>query len=121
MKEIEAMEKHVYTFGKGTAEGDRGMKQLLGGKGANLAEMSVIGLPVPAGFTISTEACHYYSTHESTWPKGLKEQVKKGVDFVETVMDTKFGDSNHPLLLSVRSGAAGFDAGHDGYRAQPGA
>jgi pyruvate, orthophosphate dikinase len=105
MKEIEAMEKHVYTFGKGTAEGDRGMKQLLGGKGANLAEMSVIGLPVPAGFTISTEACHYYSTHESTWPKGLKEQVKKGVDFVETVMDTKFGDSNHPLLLSVRSGA----------------
>jgi pyruvate, orthophosphate dikinase len=101
----ETKEKHVYTFGSGSAEGNRGMKQLLGGKGANLAEMSVIGLPVPAGFTISTEACHYYSTHKPAWPKGLKAQVKKGVEFVEGVMDTKFGDSDHPLLLSVRSGA----------------
>ncbi len=99
------MEKHVYTFGNGSAEGDRTMKQLLGGKGANLAEMSVIGLPVPAGFTISTEACHYYSTHESAWPKGLRDQVKKGVDFIEEAMGTKFGDSQQPLLLSVRSGA----------------
>lgn len=98
--------KQVYTFGNGTADGDRTMKQLLGGKGANLAEMSNKGLPVPAGFTISTEACHYYSSHNSLWPKGLKEQVRKGVDFIENVMDTKLGDSKKPLLLSVRSGAA---------------
>lgn len=98
--------KQVYTFGNGTADGDRTMKQLLGGKGANLAEMSNKGLPVPAGFTISTEACHYYSSHNSLWPKGLKDQVRKGVDFIEKVMGTKLGDSKKPLLLSVRSGAA---------------
>tara|TARA_R100001143_G_scaffold63036_1_gene68217 strand:- start:13148 stop:15781 length:2634 start_codon:yes stop_codon:yes gene_type:complete len=98
--------KQVYTFGDGTADGDRSMKQLLGGKGANLAEMSNKGLPVPAGFTISTEACHYYSSHNSLWPKGLKDQVRKGVDFIENVMGTKLGDSKKPLLLSVRSGAA---------------
>jgi pyruvate, orthophosphate dikinase len=98
--------KFVYKFGKGSAEGDRTMKELLGGKGANLAEMSTIGLPVPAGFTISTEACHYYSTHNSEWPLKLKEQVKEGVEFIESVMDTKLGDTEHPLLLSVRSGAA---------------
>ena len=98
--------KFVYKFGKGSAEGDRTMKELLGGKGANLAEMSTIGLPVPAGFTISTEACHYYSTHNSEWPLKLKEQVKKGVEFIESVMKTKLGDTEHPLLLSVRSGAA---------------
>lgn len=97
--------KQVYTFGSGKADGDRTMKQLLGGKGANLAEMSNKGLPVPAGFTISTESCHYYSTHNSLWPKGLKEQVRKGVEFVENVMGTKLGDSKKPLLLSVRSGA----------------
>ena len=68
--------------------------------------MSNKGLPVPAGFTISTEACHYYSTHNSLWPKGLKDQVRKGVEFVENVMGTKLGDSKKPLLLSVRSGAA---------------
>ena len=98
--------KHVYTFGSGTADGDRSMKQLLGGKGANLAEMSTIGLPVPAGFTISTNACHYYSTHEHNWPLGLKHQVKEGIKFIEEIMETQFGDSKHPLLLSVRSGAA---------------
>ncbi len=98
--------KQVYTFGNGRADGNRTMKQLLGGKGANLAEMSTIGLPVPAGFTISTESCHYYSSHNSLWPKGLKEQVRKGVEFVEKVMGTKLGDSKKPLLLSVRSGAA---------------
>lgn len=98
--------KQVYTFGNGKADGDRTMKQLLGGKGANLAEMSNKGLPVPAGFTISTESCHYYSTHNSLWPKGLKDQVRKGVEFVEKVMNTKLGDSKKPLLLSVRSGAA---------------
>ncbi len=98
--------QNVYTFGRGTADGDRTMKELLGGKGANLAEMSSIGLPVPAGFTISSEACHYYSTHNKKWPEGLKKQVKEGISFIEGVMDTHFGDAEHPLLVSVRSGAA---------------
>jgi len=96
----------IYTFGAGEADGDRSMKELLGGKGANLAEMSSIGLPVPAGFTISTEACHYYSTHNGEWPKGLKNHMKEGVKFIEEIMGTNLGDSEHPLLLSVRSGAA---------------
>jgi pyruvate,orthophosphate dikinase len=98
--------KQVYTFGGGTADGDRSMKQLLGGKGANLAEMSTIGLPVPAGFTISTEACHYYSTNNKEWPHTLKKQMKEGVEHIEKIMGTKLGDTEHPLLLSVRSGAA---------------
>ena len=98
--------KNVYTFGNGTAEGDRSMKELLGGKGANLAEMSSIGLPVPAGFTISSDACHYYTTHNSNWPEGLRKEVKNGIDFIGKIMDTRFGDAEHPLLVSVRSGAA---------------
>lgn len=99
-------DKHVFVFGAGEAEGNTSMKSLLGGKGANLAEMSSIGLPVPAGITISTDSCHYYSTHEHTWPKGLKEQVKKGIGFIETNMGAGFGDFRNPLLVSVRSGAA---------------
>jgi pyruvate,orthophosphate dikinase len=98
--------KHVYKFGGGKADGDQSMKELLGGKGANLAEMSTIGLPVPAGFTISTKACHYYSENHSVWPAGLKKQVQEGVLFIEDDMNMKLGDSEHPLLLSVRSGAA---------------
>ncbi len=98
--------KYVYNFGGGEAEGNRSMKQLLGGKGANLAEMSSIGLPVPAGFTISTKACHQYSSGNGEWPAGLKGEVKKGIDFIENKMEIIFGDSKHPLLLSVRSGAA---------------
>jgi len=98
--------KNVYSFGNGTAEGDRSMKELLGGKGANLAEMSSIGLPVPAGFTISSDACHYYSTHNSKWPEGLRKEVKEGIRSIEKIMNTRFGDAEHPLLVSVRSGAA---------------
>lgn len=98
--------KNVYSFGNGTAEGDRSMKELLGGKGANLAEMSSIGLPVPAGFTISSDACHYYSTHDSKWPEGLRKEVKDGIHSIEKIMNTRFGDAKHPLLVSVRSGAA---------------
>lgn len=98
--------KFVFTFGGNSAEGDRSMKELLGGKGANLAEMSTIGLPVPAGFTISTDACHYYTTNNNKWPASLKKVVKEGVTFIEKEMGTRFGDSEHPLLLSVRSGAA---------------
>ena len=97
--------KQVYAFGGGTADGNRSMKELLGGKGANLAEMSTIGLPVPAGFTISAEACDYYSTNNE-WPHTLKKQIKEGVEHIEKIMGTKLGDTEHPLLLSVRSGAA---------------
>lgn len=98
--------KYVYTFGGGTAEGNRMLKGLLGGKGANLAEMSSIGLPVPAGFTISTEACRFYTMNNGKWTKSLKKSVKEGVSFIESKMNEQFGDSEHPLLLSVRSGAA---------------
>ncbi len=98
--------KYVYTFGGGDAEGDRSMKQLLGGKGANLAEMSSIGLPVPPGFTISTEACHHYSSEGHTWPDGLEEEVRRGIAEVEQIMDAKLGDPENPLFVSVRSGAA---------------
>ncbi len=99
-------EKFVYTFGGGTAEGDRSMKSLLGGKGANLAEMSSIGLPVPAGFTISTVSCNYYSTNGNEWPQGLSDEIKEGISSIEKEMGLKLGDSTQPLLLSVRSGAA---------------
>lgn len=98
--------KYVYTFGKGEAEGDRSMVDLLGGKGANLAEMSAIGLPVPAGFTISTEACRYYLTHSSNWPDRLDREIRDGINFLESSMNNGFGDTRNPLLVSVRSGAA---------------
>lgn len=98
--------KFVYSFGGGQGEGKKEMKALLGGKGANLAEMSSIGLPVPAGFTISTECCKYFNEHGSQWPGGLDGQVSDGVAHIETIMGAKFGDADNPLLLSVRSGAA---------------
>lgn len=98
--------KMVYKFGGGTAEGDRAMKDLLGGKGANLAEMSSIGLPIPPGFTISTKVCKYYSENDGRWPEGLESQVQESIHHIEDLMDLKFGDSSNPLLVSVRSGAA---------------
>src|SRR5438876_765798 len=99
-------EKYVYLFGNKKADGNGGMKPLLGGKGANLAEMSRIGLPVPPGFTITTEVCTYYYDHKKTYPKALEAQVKNGITFIEKIMGTKFGDkSAMPLLVSVRSGA----------------
>lgn len=98
--------QYVYTFGKGTADGDRNMQELLGGKGANLAEMSRIGLPVPPGFTISTEACSYYSSNHKIWPKNLDAQIRDGVEFLESTKGTHFGDPDNLLLVSVRSGAA---------------
>jgi pyruvate,orthophosphate dikinase len=98
--------KYVYLFGNKKADGDGSMKPLLGGKGANLAEMSRIGLPVPPGFTITTEVCTYYYQHKKTYPKELDAQVKAGVAFIEKIMGTKFGDTTAmPLLVSVRSGA----------------
>lgn len=98
--------KRVYTFGDKQAEGDASMKNLLGGKGANLAEMNLIGIPVPPGFTITTEVCTEYNQfgREETI-KLLKEEVEAAVKYVEDIMGTKYGDKNDPLLLSVRSGA----------------
>ncbi|NCC13265.1 MAG: pyruvate, phosphate dikinase [Spirochaetia bacterium] len=98
--------KYVYFFGSGKAEGTAQMKELLGGKGANLAEMTSIGLPVPPGFTISTEACAYYSSHEGSYPEGLREQVLENLANLENLMGAKLGDAKNPLLVSVRSGAA---------------
>ncbi len=99
-------EKKVYLFGKGRADGDRSLRQLLGGKGANLAEMSAIGLPVPPGFTITTECCRYYDQHDKAWPEGLEAEVEHGIEHLESTMGATFGDANQPLLVSVRSGAA---------------
>jgi pyruvate,orthophosphate dikinase len=99
------MAKYVYFFGGGKADGNGKMKELLGGKGANLAEMCVIGLPVPAGFTITTEVCTYFYAHGKTYPPELKSQVEDALRKTEQVMGAKFGDSKNPLLVSCRSGA----------------
>jgi pyruvate,orthophosphate dikinase len=97
--------KYVYFFGDRKAEGTKDMKALLGGKGANLAEMTNIGIPVPAGFTISTEICTYYYQKNYQYPKQLERDVKMALKKVEKVMRAKFGDPENPLLVSVRSGA----------------
>jgi pyruvate, orthophosphate dikinase len=100
--------KYVYFFGGGKADGNESMKNLLGGKGANLAEMAGnkdLKLPVPPGFTITTEVCTYYYDNKKTYPKELKKQVEDSLKNVEKIMGKKFGDSNSPLLVSVRSGA----------------
>jgi pyruvate, orthophosphate dikinase len=99
-------EKRVYFFGSGKAEGNATMKELLGGKGANLAEMINLGIPVPAGFTIATKVCGEYSSSGGKWPAGLDKEVDKNVAKLEKAMGTKFGDPSKPLLVSVRSGAA---------------
>ncbi len=98
--------KYVYSFGGGKSDGNGSMKALLGGKGANLAEMSRIGLPVPPGFTISTEVCTYFYDHGRQYPEILQAQVEDGIAQVEAIMGTKFGDKTAmPLLVAVRSGA----------------
>jgi pyruvate,orthophosphate dikinase len=97
--------KYVYFFGGNKAEGKAEMKNLLGGKGANLAEMVNIGMPVPAGFTITTEVCTYYYQNNKKYPKELKAQVLNSLKKVEKLMEAKFGDAENPLLVSVRSGA----------------
>ena len=99
------MTKYVYFFGKGRAEGKAEMKNLLGGKGANLAEMTNIGLPVPSGFTMSTEVCTYYYQNKNTYPRSLTNEVKAALKKMEAAMKAKFGDPKNPLLVSVRSGA----------------
>jgi len=99
-------EKRVYFFGGGKAEGNAKMKELLGGKGANLAEMTSLGVPVPPGFTIATKVCSEYSKSGGKWPKGLAEEVDANVAKLEKAMDAKMSDPSRPLLVSVRSGAA---------------
>ena len=99
------MPKYVYFFGAGKADGSASQKNLLGGKGANLAEMTNIGLPVPAGFTLSTEVCTYYYDHDETYPATLEAEVIDAMKKNEKVMGAKFGDPKNPLLVSARSGA----------------
>ncbi len=101
-----AKKKYVYFFGNGRAEGRADMKELLGGKGAGLAEMTNIGLPVPAGFTITTEVCDYYYKHNKKYPPGFKSEVEKNLKRLERLTGKRLGDPEDPLLVSVRSGAA---------------
>jgi pyruvate,orthophosphate dikinase len=96
--------KWVFTFGDGKAEGQATLRDLLGGKGANLAEMANLGLPVPPGFTIPTSVCTYFYTHDKTYPAALKAQVEKALEHVGKIAGKNFGDSKNPLLVSVRSG-----------------
>src|SRR5271156_475215 len=98
--------KYVYFFGAGKADGTGDMKDLLGGKGAGLAEMTRIGLPVPAGFTITTECCDYYLKHDHSYPKSLAAEVQRNLAHLEKVTKKKLGDAKDPLLVSVRSGSA---------------
>jgi pyruvate,orthophosphate dikinase len=99
------MTKWVYGFGGGRADGEASMKALLGGKGANLAEMSSLGLPVPPGFTITTEVCTYFYANSRQYPTDLSDQVDAALAAIETELGVRFGDSTKPLLCSVRSGA----------------
>ncbi len=96
--------KWVFTFGDGKAEGKAGLRDLLGGKGANLAEMANLGLPVPPGFTIPTSVCTYFYANSKTYPKDLKPQVEKALDYIGKVAGKTFGNAKNPLLVSVRSG-----------------
>ncbi len=95
----------VHTFGGGTAMGDSSLRDLLGGKGANLAEMAKIGLPVPPGFTIPTSVCTHFYAHGETYPASLADEVRAGIAHIEAITGKRFGDLGDPLLLSIRSGA----------------
>ncbi|MDD5087429.1 MAG: pyruvate, phosphate dikinase [bacterium] len=99
------MNKYVYTFGNKKADGRADMKSLLGGKGANLAEMNLLGMPVPPGFTITTDVCTYFYEHDRTYPKSLTDEVNRALESVESLTGSRFGDPSNPLLVSVRSGA----------------
>src|ERR1700740_230014 len=99
------MAKWVYSFGSGKAEGRADMKNLLGGKGANLAEMSNLGLPVPPGFTITTEVCTAFYANDKQYPSDLQAQIDAAMTALETAIGAGFGKVDNPLLVSVRSGA----------------
>src|SRR5262245_64879740 len=101
------MAKWVYSFGDGKAEGRADMRNLLGGKGANLAEMSNLGLPVPPGFTVTTELCTWYYANGRKYPSELKSETAAALGRVEEITGRKFGDAEIPLLVSVCSGAGG--------------
>lgn len=103
---IDSMQKFVYFFGNKQTEGDASQKFLLGGKGANLAEMSTLGIPVPPGFTLSTEVCKYFYDNSKKYPETLKKEVETNLEKLEKATGKKFGDTKNPLLVSVRSGAA---------------
>ena len=98
------MTKNVYVFGNGHADGNTENKNILGGKGANLAEMTQIGIPVPPGFTISAEVCTHFMENKS-YPENFENKIKEGLSFVEDILRQNFGDEKNPLLVSVRSGA----------------
>ncbi|CAD7774332.1 Pyruvate phosphate dikinase, PEP/pyruvate binding domain [Candidatus Methanoperedenaceae archaeon GB37] len=98
-------EKFVYFFGGGSAEGNASMKELLGGKGANIAEMAGMGIPVPPGFTITTRVCKEYYANGKKYPPGLKEEVEENISKLEEMLGKRFGGGDNPLLLSIRSGA----------------
>ena len=100
------MIRHVYRFGGGQADGHADLRDLLGGKGANLAEMNGLGLPVPPGFTMTTAVCSHCQAHDGSYPEGLEQEVERALESVEAMTDTGFGDPVRPLLVSVRSGAA---------------
>src|SRR5579875_1440434 len=99
------MKNYVYNFGGGAADGDGSMKEVLGGKGAGLAEMSRAGIPVPPGFTISTDVCVIYFNNNKSVPAEIEEEITRGLDHLEEQIGKKLGDAADPLLLSVRSGA----------------
>ena len=106
METVQEVKTRVYKFGNKSADGNSKMKNLLGGKGANLAEMSLIGIPVPPGFTITTEVCTEYNELGQEEVVGMiKEDVEQAIVNIENIMGTKFGDKENPLLISVRSGA----------------
>ena len=113
--------KWVYQFGGGSADGSAADRNLLGGKGANLAEMASIGLPVPPGFTITTDVCSAFYKNEKTLPDDLKRQTQVALDHIGELVGSVYGSKETPLLVSVRSGAAGFHAWDDGYRFEFGA
>ena len=118
--------KRVYAFGKdaegnNVTEGNKDMKNILGGKGANLAEMALIGLPVPPGFTITCQTCMEYANANNTWPEGALDEIVAAEADLEARCGKKLGDANDPLLVSVRSGApfSHVDARHDGHGSEP--
>ena len=111
------MPKWVYSFGAGSTEGCAAMRDLLGRKGANLAEMAMLGLPVPPGFTLTTAVCAAVN-RDGRFPDGLENEIDQGLARIEAASGLGFGDATRPLLLAVRSGARGVDAGDDGHRAR---
>ena len=110
--------KHVYSFGAGKAEGAADMKDLLGGKGANLAEMTNLGIPVPAGFTITTEVCNYFQKNKGKYPLGLKSDVEKALKKVEKIMGRQVRRPQKPLADFRALRRPGFHARHDGHGAE---